>query len=57
MLSGLSGLHELYMERNELRKIEEGTFQHMVNLRILDLNTNMLSVIVKNTFFGIKVLQ
>ena len=57
MLSGLSGLHELYMERNKLTRIEEGTFQHMVNLRILDLNTNMLSVIDKNTFFGIKVLQ
>ena len=52
-----SGTTELYLERNVIDTVPRMSFQHMSNLRLLDLSHNIIMNLEKDCFSGLRRLQ
>ena len=52
-----SSTTELYLERNVIETVPRMSFQHMSNLRLLDLSHNIIMNLEKDCFSGLRRLQ
>ena len=52
-----SGTNEFYLERNVIHTVPRLSFQHMSNLRLLDLSHNIIMDLEKDCFSGLRRLQ
>jgi Leucine-rich repeat (LRR) protein len=51
-LRGLDNVEQLIITDNSIATIEDGAFENMLKLRVLDLSVNMLQHITSRTFSG-----
>jgi hypothetical protein len=54
---GYDKLEKLFLEDNKLRKLDYGLFNHLLNLRELWLESNIIVSIDRNVFVGLNKLE
>ena len=55
--AGLAGLQELWLQYNELKRLEPGIFSELAELRVLYLNNNGFETLDSDLFSGLERLQ